>query len=122
MAQQACDWGLIGRKSGRTQQLDTYNPSGLVTRSQFVSILARLLYGYTYDENPSQALLVFKEIGYINDISAPNILERRGTMLLVLQRIAASWDKKVRTLNPELLGVRSLTGVYLPPVKTPVFT
>ena len=79
-----------------------------MTRSQFASIISRILYGYTYDANPAEALTMFKKAGYIYDISSPSTLERRDTMIIVLRRMAQKRDTKIRTLRPELLGVKPL--------------
>lgn len=45
---QACELGMMGRKAGRHELLEFFNPEGKVTRAEFATVLSRFLYGDKY--------------------------------------------------------------------------
>lgn len=45
---QACELGMMGRKAGRKELLEFFNPEGKVTRAEFATVLSRFMYGDKY--------------------------------------------------------------------------
>ena len=93
-ARVACRLGLMGLKSDGTPN-PTFNPNGIVSRAQFGTMLSRLLYGDVYNVYAqedvvwySRHLNALKVAGIMTKISNPQMLELRGWVMLMMQRIA----------------------------------
>jgi hypothetical protein len=85
----SCQLGLMGLKSDGTPDT-TFNPTDEVTRSQFGTVLSRLIRGTRYDGGTPyyQAHLQALNTAHImNNITDPSAMkEIRGYVMLMLQR------------------------------------
>ncbi len=93
----ACQLGLMG------QGITAFNPSGVVNRAQFGTVLSRVLYGTTNDGgNPYYVnhLNALKDAGIMNNISNPNAPEVRGYVMLMMQRASGNTTPEICT-TPE---------------------
>ncbi len=86
----ACQLGIMGLQWDGVTPLDAFNPNGFVDKAQFGTVLSRLLYGNTYDNNAEcrycDHMDALKEAGIITVTT--DLLEtlRRGYALLMLMR------------------------------------
>lgn len=83
---EACQLGLMG------VGITAFNPTGVVTRAQFGTVLDRVLNGDANDGGDpyyTAHLNALKDAGVMNNISNPNAPEVRGYVMLMMQRADA---------------------------------
>ena len=107
----ACQLGLMG------VGINSFNPTGLVTRAEFGTVLSRALYGATYNvtTNPYYAehLAALKDASIMNMIDTPAQLEVRGYVMLMMKRadeLINTWDVTSPTATVVYSTTWSTTG------------
>lgn len=109
----ACNYGIMGWKGDKSGLIDSFRPFDPVTREEFGIVLARYVFGATYDGKPaSEHLAALKEAGIMKMIDTPASVEIRGYVLIMLQRIAegmASEDEMVDESTMETEEVTEAT-------------
>ena len=70
--------------------ISSFNPSGVVTRAEFGTVLSRALWGNAHNITTTPYytahLQALKDAGIMNMISNPKQLEVRGYVMLMMQR------------------------------------
>ncbi len=92
---QSCQLGLMG--IGITK----FNPSGVVTRAQFGTVLSRALRGDVNDGGDPYYLYHFqtlKEAGIMNNLD-PNMVEIRGYVMLMMMRAGGNIENTLEQCN-----------------------
>ncbi|MBP6257214.1 S-layer homology domain-containing protein [Patescibacteria group bacterium] len=85
----ACDYGIMGWKNDKSGIIDAFRPNDSVTREEFAAVLSRYLFGSKYDGQDMKAHLeALKDAEIMNQIDNPYVVEVRGYVLLMLQRVA----------------------------------
>ena len=86
---QVCQLGIMGVQSDGKTPLKRFNPSSLVTRAEFGTVLSRVLYGSTYNSTSTQwrewHLNNLKKDNIIS-VVYPNLQEQRGWIMTMLYR------------------------------------
>ena len=87
---QVCSLGIMGVQSDGKTPLINFNPNAFVTRAEFGTVLSRVLYGNTYDNNTTTKwreghLKKLQQKDIIN-ITIPNLQEQRGWIMIMLYR------------------------------------
>jgi hypothetical protein len=114
----ACQLDLMGLEDdGQTPQ-KSFNPNGSVPRSEFGTVLSRLIYGDQYNiyaGDPTTLLWYEKHLQALNrdnimkKIQDPLMLEQRARILLMLERTtSANLVAKYRLVAPAHNGALSL--------------
>lgn len=87
----ACKLGFMWLEADGTPNT-VFNPNGEVTRAQFGTMLSRLLYGSKYNAQPGLRydahLQALQSAGIMTKISQPFMLELRGYVMLMMQRVS----------------------------------
>ena len=87
----ACQLGLMWLKKDGTPDTK-FTPDGIVTRAQFGTVLSRLLYGNTYNNQPwlryAAHLNALKTANIMTKISIPTMDELRGYVMIMLMRVS----------------------------------
>ncbi len=91
--QEACSLGLMGLNNDKETTIKNFNPNGLVTRAMFGTVLSRAIYGDANNgkngaNDLKKHLKALKKDGIMNNISNPNVLEKRGYAFIMFQRAA----------------------------------
>ena len=94
---EACQLGLMGYEGDGVTQSTTFNPQDTVTRAQFGTVVSRLLWGDKYNTTATDTgarysghLNALQKAGIITVIT-PDILEQRGFVWIIFQRIAEKY-------------------------------
>ncbi|MCF7835140.1 alpha/beta hydrolase fold domain-containing protein [Candidatus Gracilibacteria bacterium] len=85
----ACRLGLMGIG------ISKFEPKGIVTRAQFGTVLSRALRGDIYNEgNPyyGRHLKALRAKGIMNNIDNPNLTEKRGYVMLMMERADENYE------------------------------
>lgn len=87
---QACQLGIMGLQADGKTPLEVFNPNGIVSRAQFATVLSRLLYGNTHNNNNDEWFRIehmsVLRSNNILTITNPNLIELRWWIILMLHR------------------------------------
>ncbi len=81
---QACQMGIMG------QGISTFRPNDKVTRAEFGTVLSRILRWESFDGGTpyyTRHLQALKDAWIMKQIDTPNMLEIRGYVMIMLQRV-----------------------------------
>jgi S-layer homology domain len=112
----ACDYGIMGWKNDKSDIIGAFRPNDSVTREEFAAVLSRYLFGSEHDGKDMKAHLeALKNAEIMNQINNPYVVEVRGYVLLMLQRVAedeeATADQSIKeqTTDEETIEVVVVT-------------
>jgi lysophospholipase L1-like esterase len=89
----ACSLGIMGWQNDKQQLLPAFRPNKIVTRAQLSAVLARYLYGDSLMGDMSKEwytpyMTALHNDGIMNLIDQPDMIERRGYVVTMLQRLS----------------------------------
>lgn len=91
--QVSCMLNIMGQKSDGKTPDNTFRPEEIVTRSQYLTVLSRMLFGDAYNSKNidddlwyAGHMQAMRDRGYVQDISNPFAPELRGYAFLILYR------------------------------------
>jgi hypothetical protein len=86
-----CELGLMGLKADGVEVQSSFRPNDTIIRAEVGTVLSRLLWETKYvgdeEHRYQRHLLALKEAGIMKVIDVPMMLELRGNMFLMLQRM-----------------------------------
>ena len=118
----SCELWLMWLEADWLTPAKSFNPDGYVTRAQFWTVLSRLLFGDTYNVMDESGVSSKKWFWYEKHLQAlkdywvmtkidwdwPNYLERRGRVMIMLERADNYWIFAWKV--PAKNGIESLFG------------
>ena len=118
----SCELWLMWLEADWLTPAKSFNPDGYVTRAQFWTVLSRLLFGDTYNVKDESGVSSKKWFWYEKHLQAlkdywvmtkidwdwPNYLERRGRVMIMLERADNYWIFAWKV--PAKNGIESLFG------------